>query len=152
VNAPMRKDVPDLPLEDETGDIGFERPMLKESVRDLVYKLMSDIEALSDGNPYWSSVYFTPQGSRHTVYVNGEIKGEGAEIGLIKCRDFSGGAQMEAFRESAAGTLACIAHDRPASRNRLIWRRLPEASRVLRDDGLYIKIYTRLGWDKSEGE
>lgn len=140
----------DIPLADEARYLGLERPMLPERVGVIVEKLRNDIELLGDGNPYFSCIYFTPQGNQHTAFANGKVKPQGEEIRPIKCVDLTEGAQVRAFQEAADATLAVIRHEKPEGRSRLIWRQQPEATRVLREDGLYVKIYTRIGWDKSE--
>ena len=144
------RSAPAIPLSDCTWD---ETPIdLRVKVRDLLYKLTCDIEALGDASPYYSVIYFTPQGNAHTAYANGKVKEQGASAYPIKCADFSGKSQFEAFEDAASALLETIAHDKPQGRDRLIWRHKPEASRELHEDGLYIKIYTRIGWDKSEGK
>jgi hypothetical protein len=139
---------PELPLAD---CIGWENgvPELRLKVRDLLYKLMCDIEALGDGNPYWSSVYFTPQGNPHTAYANGKVKEQVEPIHPVRCADFTEASQFSAFEAVSDALYEQIKNDKPQDSHRLIWRERPEAGRELHEDGLYIKIYTRIGWDKS---
>ncbi|MBB6424960.1 hypothetical protein [Sphingopyxis sp. JAI128] len=93
----------------------------------------------------------TEQGKIHTVYVNGAIKPQGAYARRIQCADLSKSAQIAAMQAAASSTYECIVANKPPEADLLIWRARPEASRCLKCDGLDVKIYARLAWDKFKG-
>ncbi len=139
------------PIEDATDDFDtLGNKMLGERIWEIMNDLTARIEEIG-ANPYWSTVAFTPQGNLHTAYANGAIKNQGEAAARWKVNGFSAEDQLEAFKRSADATFAAIIADKPEGRDRLIWREMPKPKRIIRDDGLYILIYTRIGWDKSEG-
>jgi hypothetical protein len=123
---------------------------LEARVKKITDDLESRIDALGKGN-YPSCCFQTPQGNAHTVYANGKIKPEGESTALIMVDGLSVDAQVAAFQKAADLTFECVRHEKPEGRDRVIWRRMPEASRGLREDGLCVRINLRLGWDKIDG-
>jgi hypothetical protein len=138
-----------LDIVDRTGD---DCPaQLDAQVAEILKRLTRSLEDLGDGSPYDSTSAFTPQGNRHTAYANGFRKDEGSEAVTAKS-GLSVAAQLDVFEQISRLTLEAIAKEKPEDRNRLIWRVKPRAERELRESGLHLKIYTRLGWDNSEGK
>lgn len=90
----------------------------------------------------------TEQGLPFTAYCNGAIKLEGEAKRPIGCGSLGGDDQFAAFQRAAEETFETILANKPVDADLLIWRIYPEASRELREDGLFVAIYTRLAWDK----
>lgn len=105
------------------------------------------LEAQSAGSVYASCSALTPAGNQHIVICNGAVKPEGEAAVAIKAASINIADQIEAFRKATVVTVQAIVASRPEGQYRCILRRAPNAARYLKDDGLYVDINLRLGWD-----
>lgn len=130
----------------ETG----EGEKLEKALEAIAANLERRIEQLAVHYGYGAN-HSTEQGIPFTAYANGAIKEQGESGRLIKCDDLTSAAQIKAMQDAADATYECILANKPADADLLIWRVRPEASRCLKPDGLEVKIYARLAWDKFRG-
>jgi len=108
------------------------------------------IEMLASHYGYGAN-HSTEQGIPFTSYMNGAIKRQCETGRRIKCGDLTAASQFKAMQEAADATYDCVLANKPPDADLLIWRHRPEASRCLKPDGLEVKIYARLAWDKFRG-
>ena len=120
---------------------------LERALEAIAVSLERRVELLAKSVSHSASAT-TEQGIVHVAYVNGTITGQGEMARAISCDDFSVPAQVRAMQEASDSTYDCILANKPPEADLLIWRIRPEASRCLKPEGLDVKIYTRLAWDK----
>ncbi|CDO34315.1 hypothetical protein [Novosphingobium sp. KN65.2] len=123
--------------------------VLVEQIQSIERQIQRDVEHLAKRVAF-SAGACTERGILHTIYCNGAIKQQGEMARPIIAASLSHSDQVTAFERAAHETLAIIAANKPKGRDLLIWRSCPSASRTLMPDGLHVRIYTRLSWDKIE--
>lgn len=116
---------------------------LDESFGLILYDMEIALEKLADGVAY-SAGPMTEQGKRHKVYANGSVKDEGAHAPVIVCKSLSKHDQIDAVRKACKSTYEAVAEAKDG--DILVWRRRPELTRGLHEDGLHIMVSVRLSW------
>ena len=125
--------------------------VLDKVMQAIANDLERKVEILAASVAHGCSV-MTEQGIPFTAYANGAIKLQGESGRRIQSADLTKVAQIAAMQEAATSTYECVVANKPPEADLLIWRIRPEASRCLKTDGLDVKIYTRLAWDKLRTE
>lgn len=131
----------------DTALITGDGPTLAEAFGSIEKDLTRRIELLARSVAY-SGGAATEQGILHTSYANGAIHREGERIRDCRASGLDAKAQIAALQIAAQETYETVLANKPTDADLLIWRSPPQALRSLREDGLYVRIKTRLSWDK----